>query len=401
MAVISKLSVSLTANTKGLERGLKRAQRKVKAFTNDIFSIKTAVAGALGIGGIGAIVGDLVSVNSEMQRLKSGLKTVTGSAENAATAFDFIKQFSVTTPFELNEVTSAFVKLKAYGLDPSERALRAYGNTASAMGKSLDQMIEAVADATTGEFERLKEFGIRASKQGDQVTFTFKGVEQTVKLNAEAIQGYLTSLSEQNFGSAMADQMNNLSPAFSNLRTAFQDLKISIGEAGLNAAITDLINNTTQWINTLDRAQIEQWTKSALNGFADLASGIGRVYEYVSGNQFLAWGGILGYMLFGAKGVALVALIDQVNAAFGRDVAKIWENLTPSGITGGQAGGMEGYRLGLFNESGGSRAYAEQLVKMQEKYGSDQVNEQEKTNSILEGIAETLRSNANGPAVAM
>jgi hypothetical protein len=37
------------------------------------------------------------------------------------------------------------------------------------MGKDMMQMIEAVADASTGEFERLKEFGIKASKQGDQV----------------------------------------------------------------------------------------------------------------------------------------------------------------------------------------------------------------------------------------
>ena len=48
----------------------------------------------------------------------------------------------------------------------------AYGDTASAMGKSLDDMVEAVADAATGEFERLKEFGIRASKNGDRVSFT-------------------------------------------------------------------------------------------------------------------------------------------------------------------------------------------------------------------------------------
>ena len=35
------------------------------------------------------------------------------------------------------------------------------------MGKSLNQMIEAVADATTGEFERLKEFGIKARTHGE------------------------------------------------------------------------------------------------------------------------------------------------------------------------------------------------------------------------------------------
>jgi diaminopimelate decarboxylase len=68
------------------------------------------------------------------------------------------------TPFGLAQATQGFVKMKALGLDPTRAALTSFGNTASAMGKDLNQMIEAVADASTGEFERLKEFGIKASR---------------------------------------------------------------------------------------------------------------------------------------------------------------------------------------------------------------------------------------------
>ena len=58
-----------------------------------------------------------------------------------------------------------FTKLVALGLNPSQRAMESYGNTAAAMGKDLSQMIEAVADAATGEFERLKEFGIKSKRR--------------------------------------------------------------------------------------------------------------------------------------------------------------------------------------------------------------------------------------------
>ena len=34
--------------------------------------------------------------------------------------------------------------------------IKSYGDTSAALGKDLSQMIEAVADAATGEFERLK-----------------------------------------------------------------------------------------------------------------------------------------------------------------------------------------------------------------------------------------------------
>lgn len=394
MALISQLSVNLNANTKGLERGFKKAKRKVKDFTNSIFNIKTAVAGALGIGGLGAIVGDLVSVNSEMQRLKAGLKTVTGSSDNAAKAFDKIKEFSVTTPFELNEVTDAFVKMKNFGLDPSARALTAYGDLASSMGKSLNQVIEAAADAAVGETERLKEFGIRsqAIKDSTDRMFSFRGNETRVAL--KDVEGYLIRISESNFAGAMADQMQNLTPAFSNFRTAVQDLQVSIGEAGLNQVISTLVNNTTAWINSLDRKQIEDFTKSTLNSFAGVLDKAQSIFNYISGNEFLQYGGIIGFMLFGRLGVGVIALIDQVNSAMARDVAGIWENLTPSGVTGGAGTVDPGtYQLGDFNESQKTRF--EQMRDLQQKAGEDQVKEQEKTNGFLSDIAETIRNQTN------
>ncbi len=89
---------------------------------------------------------------TKFEKLEASLRTVTGSADNASVAFGFIEKFAAETPFQLEEVVDAFIKLKALGLTPSEDALTSYGNTATAMGKSLNQMIEAVADATTGEF---------------------------------------------------------------------------------------------------------------------------------------------------------------------------------------------------------------------------------------------------------
>ena len=50
---------------------------------------------------------------------------------------------------------------------------------------------EAVADAAVGEFERLKEFGIKAKSEGDKVTFLFKGVSTTVGKNAAEIETFL------------------------------------------------------------------------------------------------------------------------------------------------------------------------------------------------------------------
>jgi hypothetical protein len=74
----------------------------------------------------------------------------------------WLTEFASTTPFQLDTVVESFIKMQALGLNPTEDALRSFGNTSAAMGKDLMQFIEAVADASVGEFERLKEFGVKS-----------------------------------------------------------------------------------------------------------------------------------------------------------------------------------------------------------------------------------------------
>ncbi len=139
--------------------------------------------------GIGALA---VDAAADFETLNTSLLTVFNGSERAAkAAFDEITEFTTKTPFQLEEVASGFIKLKNLGLDPGIDSLRSYGNTASALGKSLDQMIEAVADAAVGEFERLKEFGIKARSEGDKVAFTFQGNTTVIQKNAADIQEYL------------------------------------------------------------------------------------------------------------------------------------------------------------------------------------------------------------------
>jgi len=201
------------------DRDLQKYDKQTSGLTTSLKGLATAAAAAgVALAGLatGALIKGIYDTNVEFEKLMAMLKTATGSVKLADEQFAKLQEFGATTPFQLNEVVNAFIKLKNLGLDPGMAALRDYGNIATAMGKSLDQFIEAVADAATGEFERLKEFGIKASKQGDQVTFTFKGVKTTVKNDAAAITGYLRSISEANFGTAMTDQMKTLPGLISN-----------------------------------------------------------------------------------------------------------------------------------------------------------------------------------------
>ena len=220
------------------------AKRSARDLDDAASSWKRAGEVALGVLGglsVGVFTAKMVDAQRQFDVLNSSLITVTGSSTAAAREFAWIKEFAATTPYALNEVTQAFVRMKSLGLDATEGTLRSYGNTASAMGKSLDQMIEAVADASTGEFERLKEFGIRASKEGDRVSLTFQGVTKTIGNSAAEIARYLRDIGETQFGGAMAERAKTLDGALSNLGDTWDGLFLTISQQYAGGLIYDSV----------------------------------------------------------------------------------------------------------------------------------------------------------------
>lgn len=288
---IGTLTIEMAANVARLSKDMDAARRTVErtfgSIEKDVARLKDMIGGLFAGVSATMFVGKLVDVQRQFDVLNSSLITVTGSSEAAAKEFAWIKQFASTTPYQLAEVTSAFVKMKALGLDASQKALQSYGNTASAMGKGLDQMIEAVADAATGEFERLKEFGIRANKQGEQVTLTFQGVSKTIGNSAAEITAYLQSIGENQFAGAMEERAKTLDGAISNLADTWDELFRTINEEQAGGLIYDsvklasgAIQDLITIIKALNGATQENTTQTG--AMAAIQEGLAIVFETVS-----------------------------------------------------------------------------------------------------------------------
>lgn len=218
---------------------LKALNATARSF-NEVIRQGTALFGAyLGFQGLKNTFSAIFNANNSFEQLSGSLKTVTGSAKGAQEAFALIEKFAIDTPYQLNEIVEAFIRLKALGLEPSEAALTSYGNTASAFGKNILDFVGAVAAATVGEFERLKTFGIKAKVINDDVSFTFAGVTTKVKKNAAEIEKYLRSLGDVNFAGAMSEQMKTMSGVLSNIEDGFEKMYREIGKNGLNDALKD------------------------------------------------------------------------------------------------------------------------------------------------------------------
>lgn len=222
---------------------------------NGVLKQATGLVGAyMGLSGLTRAFKSIVSVNKEFESLSGSLKTVTGSAEGAKEAFAMIETFAIETPYQLDEIVEAFIRLKALGLDPSKAALTSYGNTASAFGKNILDFTDAVASAVMYNFKSLRSFGIQARVEGETVQFTFQGVTTEVAKNAKAIESYLKSIGDVNFAGAMAEQMNTMGGTMSNIEDAFDKLARSVGENGLNTALKDVLTQFNDMIGGADDA---------------------------------------------------------------------------------------------------------------------------------------------------
>ena len=241
---------SLSAAQRGLDDRIGRLNRKIERHQGALkqwgrFKSRMpglARQGAVGVGLLGIAAEGFrrifVSAAADFERFQTILETVEGSSTKAKRSMDWISRFATRTPFEMDEVTDAFVKLRAYGLDPTGGLLRSLGDTASAMGKPIMQAVEAIADAVTGENERLKEFGIKARTKGDTITYeyTVKGETKTARADARnraEIQRVLTGIFDSKFAGAMEKQAATWSGMMSNMSDQWLRFRLLVMRSGV------------------------------------------------------------------------------------------------------------------------------------------------------------------------
>ena len=234
---VDKLIVEIKAETAGLRKGLDSVNQKLKT-TNK--TAKASVMTFANLGKVFAVIGfakigkEIVNTSRQFEDLEATLKAITGSAEGAALSMDMVREFTKGTTFQLQNVSSAFTTLLNAGIAPTSDTLKDFGNLAAAFGKDITQIAQATFNATTGETEMLKQFGIKAKLEGDKITMIFREQETTIGRNSEEIVGFLRNIAQENFDTALEERLNTVSGVFSNLLDGVAELFNAIGESGLN-----------------------------------------------------------------------------------------------------------------------------------------------------------------------
>ncbi|MFI3322069.1 MAG: hypothetical protein R3Y50_06045 [Rikenellaceae bacterium] len=218
------------------------AKYEFQSLTKYIKNVGAAIGIGFGIDQIRQFGMELINVRGQFQTFEAVLSNTLGDPTKAKASMQMIQDFAATTPFQVDALTGSFVKLANQGFIPTMQQMTLLGDLASSTGKGFDQLSEAIIDAQTGEFERLKEFGIRASKEGDKVTFTFKEQATQVDFTASSIRDYILSLGElegvQGSNAAIAA---TLTGQVSNLQDAITQMYNKIGsesEGVLSGAVS-------------------------------------------------------------------------------------------------------------------------------------------------------------------
>ena len=268
---VDDLIVRIQADTKSLETALGRVKRQTAgAFTPTILDrFKNGLKGLAGpaklagaaIATIGAV--RVAKVGAEFESLKLSLQSVFGSAEAGQDAFNRITQFAQESPFQVKDLTKAFIQLKSAGIEPTQEMLTTFADASSVAVDSLgafEAMVRITQRSTGGglgleELTQISDrgipvFEILAEKLGrsrDQITEMGQSAE-----GAKVIMDALSRGMQERFGGTVALKMESLNQKLSNMTDSFDTLASTLFEGGLGSGFKTLVDEITNGVRELD-----------------------------------------------------------------------------------------------------------------------------------------------------
>jgi len=271
---IDELVVRIKADTKELNKALDKVKKKTKetgdsgkkGFSGMAASLGKvkgkALVAAAAIAGIAALVRPIAKVGMAFEDLQISLNTVFGGIRGGKDAFNQVIDFAKTTPFQIEDVTKAFIRLKSAGLEPDIEMLKTFGDAASIAGNATEAfaaLVKIASKATGGglgleELEQLETQGIAVypilRKELNLTRDKIADFGKTTEGAALIITALQKGLSETT-GGTMAARMENLSTKTSNLEIAFKQLGLAIFEGGLGDTLKSLTDDITGMVDAI------------------------------------------------------------------------------------------------------------------------------------------------------
>lgn len=226
---MAKFDINVVAHDKA-SRTLKKVDnslKKIEKSSKSLNGVLGKVGAALAAFGVGRAFTSIVKIGSAFEDLRDTLSIVEGSANKGALAFDKITKLATKTTFGVEDLTTAYIKLKTAGINPTEKLLMTFADTASVTTDqfgSLTAMTDLFARSVSGglgleDLNRLADRGIpvfKILKQELNLTRLEISAYGKSAEGAAKIQQVLLKSFDKTYGGASKAKLDNLSVAQSN-----------------------------------------------------------------------------------------------------------------------------------------------------------------------------------------
>jgi phage tail tape-measure protein len=269
------------ARFNGDDSGFKRAATSVKnesrGVQGAISSLNSMSLGKL-TASIGALTGGFFTIKAALVSLPMKVMETAGTFEKYRVVlentikdqkkvnelFEWLQKLAPKAPFTFEELSQASVKLQTYGIKAQD-VLVTLGDTAASMGKPLSMAVEALADGMMGEFERLKEFGLKVVQSGSKSYVQYvKSTGEVVKReidrnNPDLIKSVLLGIWNEKYKNGMEKLSHTWTGLMSNMEDAATAFFNKIGKKGIfermQKELAGFLTTLDEWENdgTLDK----------------------------------------------------------------------------------------------------------------------------------------------------
>ena len=222
------------------------------SFKNAILAVTTYIGGTT--------LKSIVDTTSRFQDLKTTLSTLTGSTNSGSEAFRLLNDLSKRSQFDINQLSDSFVTLYNSGINPTEKLLSTFIDTANRTSRPL----ETLSDLTR-LFAKSTEGGLNLqslTQLANSGIPVFTILEKKLGLVREQIANFASKASNATlildtltqsfadlYGGTTANKINDLSIAQSILNKKFLDFEAIIGGEFQKSLVT-LLNNLGKILET-------------------------------------------------------------------------------------------------------------------------------------------------------
>jgi hypothetical protein len=230
-----------------LQNNLKQTNKEANNLTTSFLSVKGAILGFA----TGATLTGVVNQTRKFQDLQTTLSRVAGSTENGTQVLNFLIDSTKRSTFTVQDLANSFITLSTAGINPTERLLKIFTDTASASTDQLDTLNDLTRLFAKGvqgglglqALNQLVAKGIPAFKiLENELGLSKDGIEKfanTTRGANKILEALLNGL-EKSFAGATQERANNLSTALSRIGKESDLVLLKIGEQGLTKSISDL-----------------------------------------------------------------------------------------------------------------------------------------------------------------